>query len=117
MTDQDEPVGSVSEEAAKLFGALQDWARDTGGAYAGAATGGLGEQLRDLGSHVGHGEDCRYCPLCQAVRFFRETSPEVKQHLAAAAGSLAEALSAYLGTSAGVPDRSAGPQHIDLDDD
>jgi hypothetical protein len=128
VTDQDptdptdpaprgEQVGSVGEEAAKLLGALQDWAKDSGSAQLGGIAEGLGAQVSDLGAHVGHGEDCRWCPVCQAIRVFRETSPEVKQHLATAAGSLAQAVSAYLSTSAPDAGRSAAPQHIDLDDD
>jgi len=34
-----DPVGSVGEEAAKLLGALSDWARDQGTDYAGSAAG------------------------------------------------------------------------------
>src|SRR5690349_21666840 len=114
----DDHVGSVGEETAKLLGALQDWARDTGSAHVGGLADDLGAQVRDLGSHVGHGEDCRYCPLCQAIRVFRETSPEVKQHLATAAGSLAQAVSAYLSTTTSpASDRSDAPQRIDLDDE
>jgi hypothetical protein len=121
VSDGEEQVGSVGEEAAKLLGALQDWARDTGSAHVGgvgAMAEDLGAQVRDLGAHVGHGEDCRYCPVCQAIRVFRETSPEVKQHLATAAGSLAQAVSLYLSASAkGESEPTAAPQHIDLDDD
>jgi hypothetical protein len=117
MTDGDQ-VGSVGEEAAKLLGALQDWARDTGSAQLGAVAGDLGAQARDLGAHVAHGEDCRYCPVCQAIRVFRETSPEVKQHLATAAGSLAQAVSLYLNASTGdQADEGPATQRIDLDDD
>ncbi|GAA1925966.1 hypothetical protein [Nocardioides marmoribigeumensis] len=118
MSDDRDEVGSVGEEAAKLLGALQDWARDTGAAHAGGVADDLGAQVRDLGAHLAHGEDCRYCPVCQAIRVFRETSPEIKQHLATAAGSLAQAVSLYLSASSqGSTPRSAEPQHIDLDDD
>ena len=34
-----EPVGSVGEEAAKLLGALSEWARDQGTDYAGSGRG------------------------------------------------------------------------------
>ena len=117
MTDADDHVGSVGEEAAKLLGALQDWARDTGSAHVGGSAQDMGAQVRDLGAHVAHGEDCRYCPVCQAIRVFRETSPEVKQHLATAAGSLAQAVSVYLSASKPSSDDTASaPQHIDLYD-
>jgi hypothetical protein len=58
-------VGSVAEEAVKLLGALQDWAKesagDTAGA-AGAAATGAAEALRGIDEHIATGgEDCRYC--------------------------------------------------------
>ena len=115
----EEQVGSVGEEAAKLLGALQDWARDTGAANLGGIADGLGAQVHDLGAHIGHGEDCRFCPVCQVIRVLRETSPEVKQHLATAAGSLAQAVSTYLSasaTGASTPNDDT-PQRIDLDED
>lgn len=119
MTEDAGSVGSVGEEAAKLLGALQEWARESGSAYLGGVTEDLGDHVKDLGAHVAHGEDCRYCPLCQAIRVFRETSPEVKQHLASAAGSLAQAVSLYL--TAAQPNNgaatSSGPERINLDDD
>lgn len=114
----DEQVGSVGDEAAKLLGALQDWAKDTGASSLGGVADDLGAHVRDLGDHIGHGEDCRFCPVCQVIRVVRETSPEVKQHLATAAGSLAQAVSLYLTASAGgAPERAAAPQRIDLDDE
>ena len=71
-SDAEESLGSVGEEAAKLFGALQDWARDAGAAQLGGLTEDLGQQLGDLGSHVAHGEDCRCeamsCMNCTSVR-------------------------------------------------
>jgi hypothetical protein len=115
----DEPVGSLGEEAAKLFTALSDWARDQGGAYAGSATGAasaMSEALRDVNEHIATGsEDCRYCPLCQAIHLVRTTSPEVKAHLAVAASSLMQAAAGVLATQ--VPDdRRKGPvEKIDLD--
>ena len=116
MSDENQ-VGSVGEEAAKLLGALQDWARDTSSAHVGGMAEDLGEQVRGLGAHVAHGEDCRYCPLCQAIRVFRETSPEIKQHLATAAGSLAQAVSLYLNASDSTKPEGGSTQRIDLDDD
>lgn len=92
-------VGSVAEEAAKLFGALSDWAR----------------QVDD---HVATGApECSYCPICRTVHVLRHTSPEVRGHLATAATSLLQAASGLLATA--VPDDrrdpSAGVEHIDLD--
>ncbi len=114
-------VGSVAEEAAKLFGALHDWAGESGPGRAGEAADGLLGSLRSAGDHVGHGEDCRYCPVCQAIRMVRETSPEVREHLAVAIGSLAQAATAALRQSSPADasdhgSRGSGPEKVDLDD-
>lgn len=111
-------VGSVAEETAKLLGALQDWASESGAGQAGAAAKGVAEGLSSLGDHVGHGQDCRYCPLCQALRLIRETSPEVRDNLAVAIGALAQAATTAL-RQGSTPDGGApgtGPSRIDLDD-
>ena len=111
--DPHEPVGSVGEEAAKLFSALSDLARERGGDLGGSAAAAFGDALHDVGAHVGHGEDCRYCPLCQVIRVVRETSPEVKAHLATAASSLMQAAAGVLATQG--DQRSAPVERIDLD--
>jgi hypothetical protein len=123
--DHHERVGSVAEEAVKLLGALQDWAKD--GADDVAA--GAAHRLRDVDAHLATGgADCRYCPVCQILTSMRRTSPEVREHLTAAAGSLLHAAAGILETFGG-PDASAGPgrdspggrrepmEKIDLDDD
>ena len=117
---QDGPeVGSVAEEAAKLFGALNDWATQSGGSQAGAAAKNLAEGIRSAGDHVGHGEDCRYCPVCQGIRMIRETSPEVRENLAVAIGALAQAATAALRQGSAPRDDSdqhSAPTRVDLDD-
>jgi hypothetical protein len=125
MGDDERPdeVGSVSEEAAKLLSALQDWAKESGHSHAAAASqvaGGLAASVKDFSEGVGHGPDCKYCPICQVINAVRETSPEVKQHLAVAADSLLQAVQGMLSTQ--VPDghqprRDAPVEKIDLDDD
>ena len=112
-------VGSVADEAAKLLGALQDWATESGVGQARGTARGMAEGLSSIGDHVGHGQDCRYCPLCQAVRLVRETSPEVRENLALAVSALAQAATAALrqpdrGDAGG--DTNPGPHHVDLDD-
>jgi len=100
--NQDDPhhVGSVGEEAARLLGALTDWARDTD-------------------EHVATGApECQWCPVCRTVHVLRQASPEVRTQLTTAASSLLQALSGMLATAV-PPERggaSAGVQHIDLDD-
>jgi hypothetical protein len=91
-------VGSVAEEAARLLGALQGWARE--GApegSAGAAASTASAALHDLNEHIATGgEDCRYCPVCRTIAALRQTSPEVKDHLATAAVSLLHAATGVL---------------------
>jgi hypothetical protein len=130
----EEQVGSVSEEAVKLFGALSDWARDqTPGTAGGGAGGGPGEglagfadhvagALHDVDEHLATGSaECTYCPICRAVHVVRQTSPEVRSHLASAASSLLQAAAGMLATT--VPDdarpgaRGPGVERIDLDTD
>lgn len=115
-------VGSVSEEAAKLLGALGDWAKDQGHSYAGAAAAGaagVGEALREVDRHVATGaEECRYCPVCVVVAKVRATSPEVRQHLSSAATSLLAALAGVLATQApDGADRRGPVERIDLGDE
>ncbi len=117
-----EEVGSVAEETAKLLSALQEWAKDSGSDHAAAATSaasGLAGSVRAVGDHIGHGQDCKYCPLCQVINVVRETSPEVRSNLAVAANSLLQAMQGMLATQ--VPEsahRTVAPvEKIDLDDD
>ena len=114
-----EDVGSVGEEAAKLFAALSGWARDQGSEYAGSAAGAaaaMSETLHGIDEHIATGaEECRYCPVCQVIHAVRSTSPEVKAHLAVAASSLMHAAAGVLATH--VPEDKASPvEKIDLDD-
>ncbi len=116
-------VGSVAEETAKLLSALQDWAKDAGQENASAATQaatGLADSVKSINDHLGHGPDCKFCPVCQVINVVRETSPEVREHLAVAASSLLQAVQGMLATQ--VPDpgrgRRSGPvEKIDLDDE
>jgi hypothetical protein len=108
----DDPVGSVAEEAAKLVGAMSDWARQRGTP---AWAEGLGALTHDVDEHLASGEDCRYCPLCRGIQVVRSASPEVREHLASAISSLAQAATAYLSTSP--TDRATGVEHIDVAED
>ena len=114
-------VGSVGEEAVKLFSVLSGWARDAGVVSSDAATNagqGLADAVRGIDEHIASGgEDCRYCPVCQVIHAVRHTSPEVKAHLASAAGSLMDAAAGVLATQVPRTDRPAGVQKIDLDDE
>jgi hypothetical protein len=103
VSEQPQGVGSVSDEAVKLLGALSDWARE---ANVHIATGS---------------EECTFCPVCRTVHAVRQASPEVREHLTVAAVSLLQAAAGVL-ASAVPPDARSGPrdtgvEHIDLDDD
>lgn len=122
--DRTEDVGSVGEEASKLFGALSDWARTQGSTQAGTAAdaaAGFASVLGSVNEHVAtEGEDCRYCPVCQVIHVVRTTSPEVRAHLTTAATSLLHAAAGMLATQP-PPAREGGRrgpvEHIDLSDD
>lgn len=115
-------VGSVAEEAAKLFGALSDLARERGPDLGSAMSGLAGQAAHlahDVEEHLATGSaECRYCPLCRTVNAVRHTSPEVRAHLAAAAGSLVQAaaglLTAVPPEGGGV--RGSSVERIDLED-
>ena len=104
MSGDREDVGSVAEEAAKLLGALSDWAKDA---------------AHDVDEHIATGAaECTYCPICRTVHVVRELSPEVRDQLASAATAFLQAATGLL--SGASSEQTGGPervQHIDLDDD
>ncbi len=119
----DPEVGSVAEETAKLLGALSGWAREHGGDLGSGVNdlaAGAAAAFHDASSHIGNGDDCRYCPLCRVVNVVRSTSPEVRTHLALAAANIAQAAAAVLATAAPDEQRAARKEpveKIDLDAD
>ncbi len=122
-TEPPEGIGSVGDEAAKLLGALSDWARDQG-SDVGQGLGGLASHaaasMNDINEHLATGSaECTFCPVCRTVHAVRQTSPEVRAHLTAAASSLLHAAAGFLATLP-PPDasgRGAGVEKIDLDSD
>ncbi|HEU4812505.1 MAG TPA: hypothetical protein VFT00_10240 [Nocardioides sp.] len=108
MNDPSDDVGSVSDEAMKLLGALSGWAREHGS--------DLGHGLNE---HLATGSsECTWCPVCRTVHAVRQTSPEVRAHLVSAAGSLLQAASGLLATAVPPEGRpGGGVEHIDLDDE
>jgi hypothetical protein len=103
-----EPVGSVAEEAAKLFGAFSGWAKEHGD--------GLTSFTDGLQEHVATGApECAWCPVCRTVAAVRQTSPEVMAHLTTAASSLMLAVAGVMAPPQ--PDRDGGVERIPLDDD
>ncbi|MEP6599075.1 MAG: hypothetical protein ABJB98_06445 [Actinomycetota bacterium] len=98
-------LGSLGEEAVRLLGAVQDWARRT---------------WPDEHPATGAPE-CRWCPICQLLAVLRGHRPEVNERLTQAGTAVVTALQALLDASTGPdadqPDRGRVPrvQHIDLD--
>ena len=102
-----EPVGSVAQEAARLFAVLQQAAADARGAGHPAeptfptpgpapdepaqAAPGAQEDLpgeHEHGTARGGGPECHWCPICQLVSRVRNTSPDTVEQLAMAAASV-----------------------------
>lgn len=116
----DGEVGGVGEEAAKLFAALADAAREQGSEVGGGLAGlasYAAAALRQVDQHVATGDAaCTWCPVCRTVHAVRQTSPEVRDHLASAASSLVQAAAGLLATA--VPEehrrRGEGVERIDL---
>jgi hypothetical protein len=117
VSDEQEPVGSLGEEAVKLLKAIQDWAQESGGDAAATCAASAFETINE---HIATGdEECRYCPVCQVISVVREVSPEVKQHLTSAASSLLSAAAAAMATGDQSPGRrppTSPVEKIDLSD-
>jgi hypothetical protein len=133
MSDENEPqeqpgphdIGSVGEEAMKLFGALADMARQHTGDAAGTVTGLAGQaaaMAQEVSEHIAtDSPECTYCPVCRVVHVVRQTSPEVKAHLTVAASSLLQAAAGLMETlppptGSGGPARGPEVERIDLDE-
>ncbi len=106
------------------FGALSEWARDSGGDLGSSLHGLAGHaasSLSDINDHVATGApECTYCPVCRTVHVVRQASPEVKAHLTSAASSLLQALAGALATlppPSGASGRGPDIEKIDLDGD
>jgi len=114
LTDRTSPgdpeIGSLAEEATKLFGALAGLAREHGvgpgsGQAAGnghpdATAGATADDTVDQAEeHLATGaSECTVCPLCRTVHAVRGLSPEVRAHLSTAVSSLVQAAGAFLST-------------------
>jgi hypothetical protein len=92
MTPPKEPVGSVAEEAAKLFAVLQQASADARGAEAPPPTEPSTEEppaADDVpAADHQHGTECQWCPVCQLIGKVRRTSPETIEQLSSAAAGV-----------------------------
>jgi hypothetical protein len=93
-----EPVGSAAEEAARLFAAVQDWAR-----------------ARFDHEHLATGSaECQVCPVCQGIAALRQVRPETVEHLLDAAASFVAALKSTMPAPSPDGPRGNGVEHIDV---
>lgn len=93
-----EPVGSAADEAARLFAAVQDWAR-----------------ARFDHEHLATGSvECQVCPVCQGIAALRQVRPETVEHLLDAAASLVAALKSTMPAAPPDGPPAGGVQHIDV---
>ncbi|MET7337727.1 DUF5304 family protein [Nonomuraea sp. NPDC005650] len=130
-----DPIGTVADEARKLFESIQGRAtRQVGKSVLNSFTGGGGRRERDVWEEaVSEPHDeyiCRACPWCRAIAAQRESGADVTGHLMAAGGELFAAFRGALDTlSRPAPrgsredsserrgnqqDRGGNVEHIDL---
>ncbi|MFF1816927.1 hypothetical protein ACFVWG_06505 [Kribbella sp. NPDC058245] len=92
-----EPVGSLAEEAARLFAVLQS-AADTHAGPPPAAEEPSPEEPHEHKS----GPDCVWCPVCQLINKVRNTSPETIEQLSTAAAHVLGSVRTLLESAAEV---------------
>ncbi|MQA96544.1 MAG: hypothetical protein GEV11_18550 [Streptosporangiales bacterium] len=95
MTDQgwgDPRIGSVVDEAMKLAGVVGKAFAQSGAVGGGVPQGDVWDRaVREHDDdHVP--EECRYCPVCTAIRAVRSGGPGVAEHLVDATQSVLAAV-------------------------
>lgn len=111
-----EPVGTLAEEAAKLVTAMQGWAQNAGPTAETADPASVdGDSAHP--DHDPLSTQCRYCPLCTLVRVAKATTPEVRDHLASAALSLALAFKGLADNASPATPGATPVEKIDLAED
>jgi len=88
-----EPVGSVAEEAAKLFALLQQ--HKGGDEHAPSEPDPAPAPEPAPGGHR-PGPECQWCPVCQLLALVRQARPETVDHLATAAAGVLGSVRALL---------------------
>jgi hypothetical protein len=99
-------LGSVAEEAARLFAAFESWVRDAAGGASAA-----------VDAHIAtDSAECQLCPVCRLISLLRGTRPEVFEHLTDATTSMLAAMRAAVDAhERSWASRQHSPvQHIDI---
>jgi hypothetical protein len=109
-TSGEQQLGSAAQEAARLFAAVEDWARTRGEAPGGEHSAGSGAST------------CGVCPVCSGIALLRDVRPETVEHLLDAAASVVAAVrsAVVVPPADGAPPsggRPGGVQHIDVRED
>lgn len=111
-----EPVGTAAEEAVRLLGAVEDWARRRGLPTElltdplGSGRDAVREQLGGLHEHLATGSvACTVCPVCQVIGAVRSVRPETVEHLLDAAASVVAALRSTVQGGAASPGEDVTP--------
>jgi hypothetical protein len=119
-------VGSLADEAARLFAAATDWARQ----YTADSGTGPAPSAPRSGDWPGHehiatgAPECRWCPICQAISLLRTTTPDMKEHVGSLVvvarqilDSVAESVGEPGSASKPRPESKSDVEHIDLSED
>ena len=97
MAEHEQTRPPLADEAIRLLGALQDWARETF------------PQGPDAHAAV----PCQWCPLCQFVAVLRGERPEVTEQVAEVGTALASALRTLVdAASQARPPTEPRPHHV-----
>ncbi|TYB61107.1 hypothetical protein FXF51_30200 [Nonomuraea sp. PA05] len=115
-----DPLGTVADEARKLFDSIQGRAtRQVGRSVFNSFTGG-GRRERDVWEEaVSEPHDeyiCRACPVCRAIAAQRESGGDVTGHLMAAGGELFAAFRGALDVLSRPAPRTSRPRDDDQPD-
>ena len=99
-----ESVGSVAEEAAKLFAVLQQASAEAKGQHTAPveepAEPEQDEPEHEHGTARSGGPECQWCPVCQLIAKVRTTSPETIEQLSTAAAGVLGSLRSLLEAAA-----------------
>ena len=112
MSAAGEPqLGTAAQEAARLFAAVEDWARTRGEAH--AAGSGAASAAGPVPT------TCGVCPVCTGIALLRDVRPETVEHLLDAAASVVAAVRSAVVPPSAPSDgaRPGGVQHIDVRED